>query len=168
MSRTRIPLSECGLLSRANARRYCGCLGEERFDREVGPHVRARLLGSERFYSRKELDAWIDGTPGDDREAFLEQLHRMFAADAASIAEKDRVILAALRKAKRPCSARELSRRILLDQGKDPSDPRVLRDEELKVRARLRDLLEEGAIRRVEATGKGHVTWEIVQHEDCT
>lgn len=168
MSRTRIPLSECGLLSRANARRYCGCLGDERFDREVGPHVRARLLGSERFYSRKELDAWIDGTLGDDREAFLEQLHRVFAADAASIAEKDRAILATLRKTKRPCSARELSQRILLDQGKDLSDPRVLKDEELEVRARLRGLLEEGAIGRVDAIGNGHVRWEIEQHDDCT
>lgn len=61
MARTLMPLSDCGLLSRANARRYCGCLGEERFDREVGPRVRARLIGNERFYSRKELDTWIDG-----------------------------------------------------------------------------------------------------------
>ena len=60
MARQAIPLGECGLLTRANARRYCGGLGEDRFDREVGPYVTPRLLGGERFYSRKELDAWID------------------------------------------------------------------------------------------------------------
>lgn len=56
-----IPIGECGLLSRRNARRYCGCLGEELFDLKVAPHVRALRMGTRRFYSRKELDAWIDG-----------------------------------------------------------------------------------------------------------
>jgi hypothetical protein len=86
MGRTRIPLSDCGLLSRRNARRYCGCLGEERFDREVGPHVTARLLGSERFYSRKELDAWIDGPtrPSDwpTPAELLEKLERSLESGA--------------------------------------------------------------------------------------
>lgn len=78
MARTRIPLSDCGLLSRMNARRYCGCLGEDKFDRIVGPHVRPRLLGSERFYSRKELDAWIDGDGPPARiETAVEMVERM-------------------------------------------------------------------------------------------
>jgi hypothetical protein len=78
-----IPLSECGLLSRRNARRYCGCLGEESFDREVGPHVRARLLGSRRFYSRKELDAWIDGVrPASN--SFKEAIRRAYADNAGA------------------------------------------------------------------------------------
>ena len=68
-----IPLGECGLLSRRNARRYCGCLGEERFDREVGPHVRARLLGGQRYYSRKELDAWIAGK-GEAASAMFDEM----------------------------------------------------------------------------------------------
>lgn len=60
MARRPIPKSECRLLSRADARRYCGGLGEERFDREVGPHVAPRTIGTERFYDRLELDAWVD------------------------------------------------------------------------------------------------------------
>lgn len=76
MTRRAIPLGECGLLSRANARRYCGGLGDERFDREVGPHVTARMLGGERFYARKELDDWIDRTGGTRQPAvnWLERL----------------------------------------------------------------------------------------------
>lgn len=58
--RIRIPKNECRLLSRADARRYCGGLGNERFDREVVPHCAVRLIGTERFYDRLELDAWID------------------------------------------------------------------------------------------------------------
>jgi hypothetical protein len=82
MARALIPLSDCGLLSRRNARRYCGCLGEEKFDREVGPHVRARLLGREKFYSRKELDAWIDGSsPAREEEDFLELVRRANLSD---------------------------------------------------------------------------------------
>jgi hypothetical protein len=61
MARRAIPKSECRLLSRADARRYCGGLGNERFDREVGPHCVPRLIGRERFYDRLELDAWVDG-----------------------------------------------------------------------------------------------------------
>jgi hypothetical protein len=64
MARRAIPKSECRLLSRVDARRYCGGLGNERFDREVGPHCVPRLIGSERFYDRLELDAWIDGLGG--------------------------------------------------------------------------------------------------------
>jgi hypothetical protein len=61
MTRTYIPLSDCGLLSRTNARRYCGCLGEERFDREVGPVSRPGCW-ARRDYARKELGAWIDSS----------------------------------------------------------------------------------------------------------
>ena len=60
MPRRPIPKCECRLLSRADARRYCGGLGDERFDREVGPYCAPRLIGRERFYDRLELDAWID------------------------------------------------------------------------------------------------------------
>jgi len=159
VSRTHIPLSECGLLSRTNARRYCGCLGEERFDREVGPHVRPRLLGSERFYSRKELDAWINGDneAETDRGTLHEKIARMFGDDA----ETDRIILDALREAKRPCSAQELAGAAMSARGKDTANRGVVRTEEREVRSRLRRLLERGLIRRLPATGKGHVTWEI-------
>lgn len=64
MARRPIPKSECRLLSRADARRYCGGLGDERFDREVGPHVVPRIIGVERFYDRLELDAWVDRLGG--------------------------------------------------------------------------------------------------------
>lgn len=64
MPRRPIPKSECRLLSRADARRYCGGLGNERFDREVAPHCVVRLIGLERFYDRLELDGWIDGLSG--------------------------------------------------------------------------------------------------------
>jgi len=60
MPRRSISKNECRLLSRADSRRYCGGLGEERFDREVAPHCVVRLIGLERFYDRLELDAWID------------------------------------------------------------------------------------------------------------
>jgi hypothetical protein len=69
-----IPIGECGLLSRKNARRYCGCLSDERFDLKVAPHVRARLLGTRRYYSRKELDAWIDGKGEPQRPTAAELL----------------------------------------------------------------------------------------------
>ena len=71
MSRQKLPLGEAGLLSRANARIYCGCLGEERFDREVGPHVTPKLLGGEKFYIRAQLDAWI-GIEGRRRPSYAE------------------------------------------------------------------------------------------------
>src|SRR6266404_3519200 len=64
MARRPIPKSEWRLLSRADARRYCGGLGDERFDREVVPHCVPRLIGLERFYDRLELDAWVDGLGG--------------------------------------------------------------------------------------------------------
>lgn len=76
MSRRAIPLGECGLLSRSNARRYCGGLGEDRFDREVGPFVTPRRIGGERFYARKELDAWID-RPGNARQPAVNWLERL-------------------------------------------------------------------------------------------
>ncbi len=75
--RVRIPKSECRLLSRVDARRYCGGLGNERFDREVAPHCVARLIGNERFYDRRELDAWVDqlgNTPTNEAENWLKQV----------------------------------------------------------------------------------------------
>lgn len=65
MARDIIRLDECGLLSRRNAMRYCGQLGEERFDRVVAPHCRPRFIGQERFYLREDLDAWRHGLPVD-------------------------------------------------------------------------------------------------------
>eukprot|EP01031_Cornospumella_fuschlensis_P047046 gene47046-57613_t len=42
-----IPLGECGLLTRKNAMRYCGQLGDERFDREIMSEMGALgLLGA--------------------------------------------------------------------------------------------------------------------------
>jgi hypothetical protein len=61
LARQRIRHDECALLSRQNAMRYVGGLGDERFDREVGPFVTPRLVGRERFYRRRELDAWVEG-----------------------------------------------------------------------------------------------------------
>ena len=43
----------------------------------VAPHVRARLLGGRRFYSRKELDQWIEGLgrpPQPTAEQLLDRL----------------------------------------------------------------------------------------------
>lgn len=57
LSRDPIPLGECGLLTRKNAMRYCGQLGDERFDREVALRCRPRFIGQERFYLRQDLDA---------------------------------------------------------------------------------------------------------------
>lgn len=65
MSRRAIPLDECRLLTRRNAMRYCGQLGDERFDREVAPQCSARYIGQERFYDRQDLDRWVDGLPID-------------------------------------------------------------------------------------------------------
>ena len=67
MARRPIPKNECRLLSRADARRYCGGLGDERFDREVAPHCVPRQIGHERFYDRLELDAWVDRLGGTAR-----------------------------------------------------------------------------------------------------
>lgn len=84
MTRALIPIGECGLLSRRNAMRYCGCLGEEKFDRIVAPHVKARWLGGRRFYSRKELDAWIDGDcPRGPVLSGAELVDRLWAAGEA-------------------------------------------------------------------------------------
>lgn len=65
MPRAAIPLDECALLTRRNAMRYCGQLGDERFDREVAPRCRPRFIGQERFYLREDLDAWARGLPVD-------------------------------------------------------------------------------------------------------
>jgi hypothetical protein len=77
MARRLIPKSECRLLSRADARRYCGGLGDERFDREVVPHCVPRLIGIERFYDRLELDAWIDKLSGTARGQETDWLERI-------------------------------------------------------------------------------------------
>jgi hypothetical protein len=77
MARRPIPKSECRLLSRADARRYCGGLGDERFDREVGPHVTPRIVGQERFYDRLELDAWVDRLGGSGQPADTDWLAKI-------------------------------------------------------------------------------------------
>jgi hypothetical protein len=77
MARRPIPKSECRLLSRADARRYCGGLGDERFDREVAPHCVSRLIGLERFYDRLELDAWVDRLGGAVQGAETDWLERV-------------------------------------------------------------------------------------------
>jgi hypothetical protein len=83
--RALIPLAECGLLSRTNARRYCGCLGEESFDRVIGPHVTPRLIGRARFYVRKGLDAWIEGIEQSNRKPLLEAIERVYAKQKATL-----------------------------------------------------------------------------------
>lgn len=65
MARAAIPLDECRLLTRRNAMRYCGQLGEERFDREVAPVCAPRYIGQERFYDRQDLDRWAASLPID-------------------------------------------------------------------------------------------------------
>lgn len=45
--------------------RWCGQLGDERFDREVAPRCAPRYIGQERFYSIDDLKAWRDGLPID-------------------------------------------------------------------------------------------------------
>jgi hypothetical protein len=77
MARRPIPKSECRLLSRADARRYCGGLGDERFDREVAPHCVLRLIGLERFYDRLELDAWADKLGGAEQREPTDWLERV-------------------------------------------------------------------------------------------
>lgn len=163
MARTIIPISECGLLSRRNARRYCGGLGEERFDRVVGPHVTARLLGNERFYLRSDLDAWIVGPVQKAGDAAFEKFEQVFAAQAAHAAETERLILVALRETKQPISAQDLTREVMLARGMGAANRQAARNEEMCVRGRLRRLLEQRLIRRVAATGKGHVAWEIAE-----
>ena len=64
-ARAAISVGECGLLTRRNAMRYCGQLGDERFDREVAPRCPPRYIGQERFYDRDDLDAWRRGLPVD-------------------------------------------------------------------------------------------------------
>lgn len=65
MARPSIRLDECGLLTRRNAMRYCGQIGDERFDREVAPVCAPRYIGQERFYLRADLDRWMTGLPVD-------------------------------------------------------------------------------------------------------
>lgn len=55
-----IPYGECRLLSRANARRYVGDIGEEKFMNLVRPHLTPRRVGTREYWDRKELDAWVD------------------------------------------------------------------------------------------------------------
>ncbi len=64
-ARAVLPIGECGLLSRRNAMRWCGQLGEERFDREVAPRCAPRYIGQERFYDIDDLKAWKAGLPVD-------------------------------------------------------------------------------------------------------
>jgi hypothetical protein len=64
-ARAEIRLDECGLLTRRNAMRWCGQLGDERFDREVVPVCAPRYIGQERFYSIDDLRAWRDALPVD-------------------------------------------------------------------------------------------------------
>ena len=161
MSRTLIPVGECGLLSRRNARRYCGGLGEERFDRVVGRHVTPRLIGGERFYVRKELDDWIVGPVQSDSDAAWEIIEQRFAADRAHVAETERLVLDALREAKRPCTAQDLTKKVMAARDIGTVSMQAAREEERCVRGRLRRLLERRLVRRMDATGKGHVAWEI-------
>lgn len=77
MARRPIPKSECRLLSRADAKRYCGGLGDERFDREVGPHVSPRTLGREQFYDRLELDLWVDRLGGGGQPDEIDWLKKV-------------------------------------------------------------------------------------------
>jgi hypothetical protein len=65
MTRPAIRLDECGLLTRRNAMRWCGQIGEERFDREVAPLCAPRYIGQERFYDLDDLRAWKAGLPVD-------------------------------------------------------------------------------------------------------
>jgi len=64
-ARAVIRMDECGLLTRRNAMRYCGQLGDERFDREVAPRCEPRYIGQERFYLRQDLDRWMNALPVD-------------------------------------------------------------------------------------------------------
>jgi hypothetical protein len=138
-------------------------LGEERFDRVVGPHVTPRLIGSERFYVRKELDDWIVGPVQSDGDAAWEKIEQTFTADRAYTAETERLILVALREAKRPCTAQSLTRKVMSARGIGTTSMQAAREEERRVRAQLRRLLDRRLIRRVDATGKGHVAWEIAE-----
>lgn len=60
-----ISLNDCGLLTRRNAMRWCGQIGDERFDREVSPFCAPRYIGQERFYDLDDLKAWKRGLPVD-------------------------------------------------------------------------------------------------------
>ena len=96
MARQRIPLSDCGLLSRANARRFVGCLGDERFDREVGPFVTPRIIGKERFYKVRELTAWIDRDRPelyDDKADFMEKVRRAYSPEGNTQTDRQRADL---------------------------------------------------------------------------
>lgn len=72
-------LSEAALLTRKNARFYAGQLGEEKFDRVVAPHVRCRRLGGQRYYVRKDIDAWLslDASGNTVDNTFQTMLNRM-------------------------------------------------------------------------------------------
>lgn len=78
----RIPLSECALLSRVDARRYVGCLGDDRFDREVAPHCTPRMIGTQRFYRRSDLDAWVAGPHIEGPNPLLKAIHDAYSKGA--------------------------------------------------------------------------------------
>lgn len=122
--------------------------------------MRARLLGGERFYSRKELDGWIAGDTGEPT-LLRQKIDQMFAANEAAASETDLIILDALRKAGEPCSALVLAAVVVSARGKDIATGGVARTEEKAVRARLRCLLDRGLVRRVAAASNRHVMWEI-------
>lgn len=64
-ARALIPIGECGLLTRRNAMRWCGQIGEERFAREVEPVCVPRYIGQERFYDLEDLKRWRATLPVD-------------------------------------------------------------------------------------------------------
>lgn len=64
-ARALIPIGECGLLTRRNAMRWCGQMGEERFAREVEPMCAPRFVGQERFYDLEDLKRWRMSLPVD-------------------------------------------------------------------------------------------------------
>lgn len=64
-ARALISIGDCGLLTRRNAMRWCGQMGEERFDREVVPHCTPRFIGQERFYDLEDLRRWRASLPVD-------------------------------------------------------------------------------------------------------
>lgn len=64
-ARALISIGECGLLTRRNAMRWCGQMGDERFTREVEPVCTPRYIGQERFYDLDDLRRWRATLPVD-------------------------------------------------------------------------------------------------------
>ena len=46
------------LLTRNEAARYCR-VGLRTFDRRVAPHVQPVVIGTRRFFDRKDIDSWL-------------------------------------------------------------------------------------------------------------